>query len=448
MVSHVLPYRLLNRAGPGKIRLHWVRQLSAGNALKDISSERLSQLLEAEITHLSYQQPKPLTLQSVLAYNQEERLDELCKFLYEELPVRFAHRIKLLESLPGWEKDKLIERVHKEYVQSVKDLRTCEPEDPKFLEQLQLIKVRHGSTTSLVQGFHGMKDDAKLSEAEINEWLDKFFVGRMATNMLMSHCLRKAKESNLLPKGDNEEFFPTSSFIEPECDPCQLAIYAADTVKKLSMRWYKIAPGIEVVDHRSQCLPFVPSYLLFILSELLKNAVRATVESHQDRPGGLPPVKIIVSGDDKFCIVRMSDEGGGIRIPQSDNERRIPQSDIERVWSWLYSTAPRLEEGTAPGRIGIDSPHGVSTDPADRISPLAGLGCGLPLSRLHAKYLGGQIDLHSLPNHGVDVYVYLNRLGAQTDDLYGQGSFALSPLVPAPSWQDPSSQYPIINPKV
>lgn len=75
-------------------------------------------------------------------------------------------------------------------------------------------------------------------------------------------------------------------------------------------------------------------------------------------------------------------------------------------------------------------------------SPIAGLGCGLPLSRLHARYLGGKIDLHSLPNHGVDVFVYLNRMGnsVEADDVqFDQGSFALSRPGVSPSWEVPTS---------
>ena len=44
---------------------------------------------------------------------------------------------------------------------------------------------------------------------------------------------------------------------------------------------------------------------------------------------------------------------------------------------------------------------------------MAGLGYGLPLSRLFARYVGGDIELVSMEGYGVDVYVYLNRLNQE-----------------------------------
>ena len=42
-----------------------------------------------------------------------------------------------------------------------------------------------------------------------------------------------------------------------------------------------------------------------------------------------------------------------------------------------------------------------------------GYGIGLPLSRLHARYLGGSLDLVSLPGSGVDAYLSLPRVDAE-----------------------------------
>ena len=43
-----------------------------------------------------------------------------------------------------------------------------------------------------------------------------------------------------------------------------------------------------------------------------------------------------------------------------------------------------------------------------------GYGIGLPLSRLHAKYLGGSLDLVSLPGYGVDVpWIFFSKLASK-----------------------------------
>ena len=41
---------------------------------------------------------------------------------------------------------------------------------------------------------------------------------------------------------------------------------------------------------------------------------------------------------------------------------------------------------------------------------LGGFGVGLPLSRLYASYLGGSMNLISIPGYGTHAYVFLPRL--------------------------------------
>ena len=71
----------------------------------------------------------------------------------------------------------------------------------------------------------------------------------------------------------------------------------------------------------------------------------------------------------------MSDEGGG-----------IPRSGLPNIWTYLYSTAesplPELDETME----GEDSP-----------AVLAGYGYGLPISRLYARYFGGDLQVRCLP---------------------------------------------------
>jgi len=85
----------------------------------------------------------------------------------------------------------------------------------------------------------------------------------------------------------------------------------------------------------------------------------------------------------------VSDEGGG-----------IPRSGLPRIWTYLYSTAesplPELDNTNE----GEDSP-----------AVLAGYGYGLPISRLYARYFGGDLQASNL---NTSAYYRDCRNGAHT----------------------------------
>ena len=82
------------------------------------------------------------------------------------------------------------------------------------------------------------------------------------------------------------------------------------------------------------------------------------------------------------------DEGGG-----------IPRNGMERIWTYTYTTAEAPED--RGGRQEHDA--------------MAGYGFGLPLSRLYAKYFGGDLQVISMDGYGTDAYLYLNKLGTQRE---------------------------------
>ncbi|CAK0852529.1 unnamed protein product [Prorocentrum cordatum] len=229
---------------------------------------------------------------------------------------------------------------------------------------------------------------------------------------------------------DGDDLDPYQASINPRCHPYFIAKHAAVVIGKLCKEWYGYAPEIRVMDAGAEPFPFVPRYLFYILSELLKNSVRATVECNAGRDGGageqpryLEPVSVVVCGGEGTASIRVSDEGGG-----------IPVDALNHVWSYLYTTAEpievpytrdavdaptdlrRLETGSIPAAASAGNGWGSLAEPDHEDhslllrSPLAGLGCGLPLTRLYAEYLGGEVKLHTLPRFGTDVFVYLSRL--------------------------------------
>ena len=48
---------------------------------------------------------------------------------------------------------------------------------------------------------------------------------------------------------------------------------------------------------------------------------------------------------------------------------------------------------------------------------LAGYGYGLPLSRLYARYFGGDLQILSMEGYGTDAYLHISRLGNVQEPL-------------------------------
>lgn len=78
-------------------------------------------------------------------------------------------------------------------------------------------------------------------------------------------------------------------------------------------------------DDIPRTFPYVPTHLHYIMLELLKNSMRATVEYH-GVDADYPPIKVVIAdgSDNEDVIVKVSDEGGG-----------IPRSNMKRIWSYV-----------------------------------------------------------------------------------------------------------------
>jgi hypothetical protein len=46
---------------------------------------------------------------------------------------------------------------------------------------------------------------------------------------------------------------------------------------------------------------------------------------------------------------------------------------------------------------------------------MGGYGVGLPLSRLYARYFGGDLEIHHMYGHGCTVAIHMSRLGTTAE---------------------------------
>ena len=152
------------------------------------------------------------------------------------------------------------------------------------------------------------------------------------------------------------------------------------------------APDVTIHGRTDLTFPYVPSHISYILVELLKNSMRATIESHGIDL--MPNIKIIIADGEKNedVVIKVSDEGGG-----------IPRSNMNRIWSYLFTTAD-------PSMLNAILNNDDNVRDFDMQIPLAGLGYGLPIARNYARYFGGDLTIMSMEAYGTDSYIYLSRL--------------------------------------
>merc|ERR1712110_1040360 len=110
---------------------------------------------------------------------------------------------------------------------------------------------------------------------------------------------------------------------------------------------------------------------------------------------------------DFHVIIKISDQGGG-----------MPKPVQKQVWQYGWTSVADGSSGEEDREM---TPLAWKESGSWR-RELAGYGFGLPLTRLHAQYFGGDVFIQALPGHGTDMYLLLNHLkegtrGVDQEDL-------------------------------
>mmetsp|Transcript_79930 Transcript_79930/g.158343 ORF Transcript_79930/g.158343 Transcript_79930/m.158343 type:complete len:452 (-) Transcript_79930:287-1642(-) len=347
------------------------------------------------VAEYSAMKPHPLSLQQILDMLEPSSYAE---FIRQELPIRYAERIRSIQELAGWEYIPALVDVHSRHLETFEDI-VCSGryegpsslDDPvtyvDFVEIVRRAAFLQSNVQQLVaQAMHSLHAERpqEFSAEFVDGWLDDFLLNWIGTEMLLAHYLAVVCKDK-----------PTG-IVEPRCDVAEVCREVAFTMQCLCMDLHGRVPQIHVKsrsaveeDKRAPCFSYIPSFLKYILTEILKNASRATLESTGDERRLLKrPINVLVCADERRVAIRVSDLGRG-----------IPFDVWHNVWSYMYSTA----------RKHASSHHNVNGG----ATPLAGYGVGLPLSRLYTRYLGGSLDLVSWPGYGTDVQIFLPRLSSE-----------------------------------
>ncbi|EPS70225.1 hypothetical protein M569_04533 [Genlisea aurea] len=314
------------------------------------------------------------------------------QFLHKELPIRIARRAIELDSLPYGLSDKsAVLKVKNWYLESFRELRAfphikdnCD--ELYFTEMITKIKVRHNNVVPMMAlGVQQLKKDLNPKRIvyedldEIHGFLDRFYMSRIGIRMLIGQHVA-LHDPNPAPD--------CVGYIHTKMSPVEVARCASEDARSICSREYGTSPDISIYGDPKFTFPYVPSHLHLMVFELVKNSLRA-VQERFSNSDDVPPVRIIVADG----LEDISDEGGG-----------IPRSGLSRIFTYLYSTAknPLSQQPETD----IETP-----------SNMAGYGYGIPVSRLYARYFGGDLQIISMEGYGTDAYLHLSRLGDSQEPL-------------------------------
>ncbi len=270
-----------------------------------------------------------------------------------------------------------------------------------YAELLTQVRKRHDAVVPTVaMGVREYKNQPNKSinpemERTIQAFLDRFYTSRIGIRILISqHVELCAIGTGKLPASHVKKLVEDGyiGIISAKTHIKDVAEGAIELARHVCEDWYGLfdAPKVELICDTSLQMMYIPAHLNHMIFEIVKNSLRATVElygtdSHDTVD--YPPIKVIVADGKEDITIKISDQGGG-----------IARSNIPNVWNYLFTTVeqtPDLEPDFNQTMMG---------------APMAGFGYGLPISRLYARYFGGDVQLISLESYGTDVYLHLNKL--------------------------------------
>lgn len=241
----------------------------------------------------------------------------------------------------------------------------------RFSKTLEGIKRRHDSVvTTVAQGINEYKRKRQRMQIDTNiqAFLDRFYMSRIGIRMLIGQHIaltdqKAAHEANYV------------GIICTQTNVRELAQEAIENARFVCEDHYGLfdAPKVQLVCEPDLHFMYVPGHLSHMLFETLKNSLRAVVETHGPDKSEFPVTKVIIAEGKEDITIKVSDEGGG-----------IPRSAIPLVWTYMYTT--------------VDTTPDLDPDfnKSDFKAPMAGFGYGLPISRLYARYFGGDLKLISM----------------------------------------------------
>lgn len=368
-------------------------------------------------------------------------------FTLSLLPIRLAHRIQCLRNLPFIVvSNPNISKIYNNYLHSLstllpyksKTISTLEDEIQFTSVLADLVETHSHTIPTLARGF--LECRKYISPGEVTRFLDEHLRARIGTRLIAEQHIalhvssQPHQDLNPINSVHNESSY--IGVIDTALQPASIINSCGNFVSEICELKYGVRPTWIIDGEPGTTFAYVPVHLEYIITELLKNAFRATVESGRSHE----PIVITIAAepgsprggastldqrqamakkaggeeelDENAPIKPFEDPAPGVTIRIRDRGGGISPEVLPNIWSYSFTTFSDEDDlpGQTPGSGSMDALNAISSAGGEG-SSIAGLGYGLPLGRAYAEYFGGGIAVQSLYGWGCDVYLKLKGLG-------------------------------------
>lgn len=313
----------------------------------------------------------------------------------------------------------------------------------------------HSNTISiLARGF--LEARKYISPKDVTRFLDEHLRARIGTRLIAEQhlALHFSSQPHAEIMHESEQSEGWNGVIDTKLRPAKIVQHCENVVGEICELKYGVRPTVVINGEPDYTFAHVPVHLEYIITELLKNAFRATVESGKerdpievtiaplpeelaegqegDRNEGIdvgPRVKNVDQGTTDIAsnrwtgktptapsssqILPLAHSTPGVTIRIRDRGGGISPQTLPHIWDYSFTTFNEDKaSSTLSGRSSsMDALSAISGPGGDGANTLAGLGYGLPLGRAYAEYFGGGIAIQSMWGWGTDVYLSLRGVG-------------------------------------
>jgi len=322
----------------------------------------------------------------------------------DELQVRFGQQLeRLSDAMPihnraGARAMDVLRKMHINTLQTLQNhsdlvtrLRSFGAEEPPK----RRFEISDGALFTLMledlEGRHAAANETVMEAIQVHSLprASDFLTMRISTQLLLRHHL------DLWGRGKAGNGKQSSGAVVSALPLTSVITAAASEARVLCAAHFHHSPDVKVSEFGSECalVDAPPSYVRYIVLELLKNALRAAMENG----GGDVEVEIRCDETKGMATAAILDRGLGVNhsvLETALNRFNDETFSRERLWD-------RLDQQ-------------VSYMPAR--SPLYGIGVGLALSRLHIEYLGGRLTVQSREGGGTSAILELPISGSHANE--------------------------------